>query len=250
MNEPLMVAAENSTSNKDDETNRNEIGVTLLGSDSNIGSSADPISIESEQLETVANAGDTLSNPLSDSHLRLPSNSTKSLLVNSSIASEPISRVSKNLAPDVPVLQLDATASTSTDLREYQETLSFIDFFDFRFRRYLTPGIVRISWFLILLACALWILLLSYFYVSSLLHRHHFTLPDVRIGSNLASEPVSDPSVFTIPQFFYNSALYFTYLIVAMIGLLWTRVAFETIIMVFSIGSYLREQKSGRGKKK
>lgn len=243
MNEPLMVPVDESQLSRNDDADLVE-NASLLREESSMGSSADPILEMPEPLEGSSSSGDSLASELSESPSLMPGKPTKSLLIKNP-ATEPIFRPPRNVSMDLPTPGIELLEST-TSLQDYRETNSLFDFFDFRFRRYLTPGIVRISWFLILLVSAVWLLLLSYFYLSSLLQRTNFEFPEIRTNSAVPIETTNDSPVFKIPQFFYNSALYFTYLIASTIALLWTRVLFETVIMVFSIGTYLSEKK-GKG---
>ncbi len=127
-------------------------------------------------------------------------------------------------------------------LENYDETTSFWELFDFGFQRYLTPHIVRISWFLILLAVAVWLLIVSYFYLSSVINRQPFALPEIRDAS-VSPAMHNFPSSIGLPQFFYSSAIYLTTVLTCVVALIWIRVGLETIIMIFKIGGELRNRK-------
>jgi hypothetical protein len=248
MNEPLMVSTEFQIPEKAEGYVPAEAKVSLLGNDSSEGSS-DPVSALLESIETPGSSSEKTEIPSAETSSSLPGSPAQYFLTTKTIATEPIMRAARPLSGDVPDLAPEAESRDSLNLNHYRESDSILDFFDFRFRRYLTPGIVRISWFLILLATSLWLVLLSYFYLTSIIQRTGFVFPEV-LNRSLETRETSDHEmVFAIPAFFYKSALFFTYLIATLIVLLWMRVFFETVMMVFNVGSYLREAKF-RPKKK
>jgi endogenous inhibitor of DNA gyrase (YacG/DUF329 family) len=131
----------------------------------------------------------------------------------------------------------------TAELRHFCEAASVWQFFDFRFRGYLAPGIIRVSWFLILMVFAFWLVFMSYFYLSSVIQRKDLVLPTMRNQSTFEAD-IANVNVLVVPRFFYNSAIYFTCTIIGFVSLLWTRVIFETVMMVFCIGSHLRSKKN------
>lgn len=142
-----------------------------------------------------------------------------------------------------PALEATAVDPTRITIRErsgswldnYSEARSVADFFDFRFHRYLTPWIVRISWMIVLLLAVGWGLLISYAYVSSLLDNSGQGA-EVSNAFGSADRP---GNVFGSP-FFLKTGVFLTGMTAVLLSVLWIRVLFELIILGFSIGNSLR----------
>lgn len=224
----------------------NSESVSLLGSDSSMGSSAesnlDPSFDFTLSSATLDDASEIQSESLSIEPAAANGSPKRQALSSSGQSpAPPVSAISQvTLAPSLTeVSKLTAETASTTNLQNFRETASIWQFFDFQFRAYLTPGIVRISWFLILMVTTFWLLFLSYFFLSSIIQRKEFLLPTVQ-NQSAGLPTATDAQVLVVPRFFYNSAMYFTYTIASIVGLLWIRVLFETVMMVFSIGSHLQ----------
>jgi hypothetical protein len=125
---------------------------------------------------------------------------------------------------------------------------SFWDLFDFRFEKSLTPWIVRLSWVLILIVGALWIVAIVVGVLGAV-------LPDIPDSERYATEarlktyspavgsiPGNTPSSGTTPSL--TSALrvnrwlaVLTGGISVLLGVLWLRVVLESVIVLFNIAA-------------
>jgi endogenous inhibitor of DNA gyrase (YacG/DUF329 family) len=113
----------------------------------------------------------------------------------------------------------------------YAEARSFVEFFDFRFRRYVTPWILKIGWLLLLIAAVVWFAIATYTYVAALLFSAQ--APE----SELAGLPgtVVEPTSALVLTFFYVSTIGSI-----VVGLLVCRVVFESVMALFSICNTMR----------
>ncbi len=128
-----------------------------------------------------------------------------------------------------------AQANTSQRLRRFDidgftESDSLLDLFDFRFRRYMTPMILKASWIVVLFIAIGWGLLATFGYASSILNS-----PSVEF-----SNPIADS---LSPQV-VKTGLFLSFLIGIMMAVLWIRVIFESILMLFHIGNLMRIKKN------
>lgn len=117
-----------------------------------------------------------------------------------------------------------------------------VEFFDFRFRRYLTPWIIRISWPLVMTGAMIWIVIVSYTFVSSLIASGDLSVGPSENPSavSAADEPSDREQLFVVSPFFMKSGMFLTGMITIVLSVLWIRVVFETIILLFSIANTLR----------
>ncbi len=142
----------------------------------------------------------------------------------------------KTTTPAEAQAQLQAIARAKTAERRgmpsldgYVEARSVVEFFDFRFRRYLTPTILRISWLLILVVAFVWLVIVSYAYVASLMN-----------SSELDSQNISQTVAAETSPFLLKTGVYLTTAATIGVSLMWLRVIFETIIAIFSMCNTLR----------
>lgn len=141
--------------------------------------------------------------------------------------------------------QTEAVRRGAPGLDGYVEARSFWEFFDFRFRRYLTPWILRISWLLILVLALIWFLIICYTYLSSLLQLGQSgDLPvaiDTGSGTSFTSgEPARISGAIKWSPFFVESGVFLSAVFGLILTVLWIRVLFESIMMLFSMGNTLR----------
>jgi len=135
---------------------------------------------------------------------------------------------------------------SSASIYRYDETVSILTLFDFRFRYFLTPSIIRVTWFLVMILMVVGVLMLSYFYLSSLMAGRsglfQFEGGEGQVGDLENSEVTMLAG--KVPPPLLNTALFFSILLGGLIGVLWIRVLLETIMMIFSVGGSLRETKN------
>ncbi len=138
--------------------------------------------------------------------------------------------------------QEDAARRYAVHLDGYVEARSMVEFFDFRFRRYLTPWIIRISWPLVMTGAMIWIVIVSYTFVSSLIASGDLSVGPSENPSavSAADEPSDREQLFVVSPFFMKSGMFLTGMITIVLSVLWIRVVFETIILLFSIANTLR----------
>ena len=138
--------------------------------------------------------------------------------------------------------QEDAARRHAVHLDGYVEARSLVEFLDFRFRRYLTPWIIQISWPLVMTGAMIWILIVSYTFVSSLIASGDLSVGPGESSSVVAApgEPTDRGPLLIVSPFFLKSGLFLTGIITIGLSVLWIRVVFETIILLFSIANTLR----------
>ncbi len=112
----------------------------------------------------------------------------------------------------------------------FVEARSFLEFFDFRLRRYLTPWILRISWLLVMIVALIWGGIVSWAYVTSL----------VGVEPTTPSPSAMQSVAANTPPALMKTGVYLSSIAAILLTLLWIRVLFETIMLLFSIGNTLR----------
>lgn len=132
--------------------------------------------------------------------------------------------------------------------RRFKPSTSALDLFDWKFERYVTPWVVRVTWIAILALSTIWLLLLLVGLLFAM-------LPE---GSNVATpntgntfqQPRMSGYEFSPPAAVDNSRQYLlrnavavfgfiTAIIGLMIFLLWVRVVLESLIVLFNIAESL-----------
>lgn len=141
---------------------------------------------------------------------------------------------------------------------------------DFRFDRYQTPTIIRISWICVLVFSVLWLMFMSLVFAGSFFSggessasvpNPSIDINDIMNGENtdlssltgllggLGSASSKPESAFESFKGFVFKVLGFLTLVASLIlSVLWCRVMFETIIVIFDINNSLKsiDQKSDR----
>ena len=133
--------------------------------------------------------------------------------------------------------QFDAVRNT-----QFASSTSILDIFDWRFKKYLTPWILRVTWLIVLFVAALWVIYQLFNFLAA-------WLPEVRwdTGMNVTDladarnrEPAAEPMLpFWFKIRLFNSLLAITKIAVTAIVMLWIRVAFEMAIVLFNIATTL-----------
>ncbi len=168
------------------------------------------------------------------------------------------------------------TPQPSTDKPEFESAAldaarksapGFFRLLDVRFKHYLTPAIIRFTWVCVLIMSALWMLFLLIGFVASLIpsgdsptaSSSSIDLDAVMqgdgdlgsltslLGGSLSGTP-KEPTFFQSVKSFAFKLLMFASLLVGLIlTVLWCRVMFETIIVVFDISNSLKsiDRKTG-----
>ncbi len=116
------------------------------------------------------------------------------------------------------------------DIDGFTESDSLLDLFDFRFRRYLTPIILKASWVVVMFVAVGWGLLATFGYASSILNASSF-----QVGG-AATNPITDN---LSPQIL-KTGIFAGFLLGIVMALLWIRVLFESILMLFHMGNLMR----------
>jgi hypothetical protein len=135
-------------------------------------------------------------------------------------------------------------AYRSAAQRTFQESKSPLDIFDWKFEKYLTPWIVRITWIAVLVITTLWLFFVMVSFILSF-------LPDVVASAppgSFGPSPRFPPSPRFETGLAGNAWLWLTvFRIIAaattfvstIIGLLWIRVLLEGAIVIFHIAKTL-----------
>ena len=133
--------------------------------------------------------------------------------------------------------QLDAVRNS-----QFASSTSILDIFDWRFKKYLTPWIVRVTWLIVLFVAALWVIYQMFNFFAA-------WLPEIRwdTGTNITDfantqnrEPAAEPMLpFWFKIRFLNSLWAITMIAITAIVMLWIRVALEMAIVLFNIATTL-----------
>ncbi len=125
---------------------------------------------------------------------------------------------------------------------QFSSSTSILDIFDWRFKKYLTPWIIRVTWLIVLFVAALWVIYQMFDFLAA-------WLPEVRwdTGTNIADladarnrEPAAGPMLpFWFKIRLLNSIWAITKIALSAIVVLWIRVAFEMTIVLFNIATSL-----------
>lgn len=125
--------------------------------------------------------------------------------------------------------------------RTFQESKSPLDLLDWKFEKYLTPWIVRITWIAVLVIATLWLFFVGISLVLSL-------LPEIAASSPQMPSPRYSPTprfetgLTDSPWLWRMVARIFvavTSFVSTIIGLLWIRVLLEGAIVIFNIAKTL-----------
>jgi hypothetical protein len=137
--------------------------------------------------------------------------------------------------------QVSASRRISRHSRRSTTPTSIIDFFDWKFEKYLTPWIVRATWVIALFTSALWALVMALAFLggtavsddtsddtrrTSARRLSTSTPIPISLGGNRAAQAV-------------RTVAFVTLFIGVIVGLLWTRVVLELAIVAFNIANSL-----------
>lgn len=125
------------------------------------------------------------------------------------------------------------------DLEKLVVSTSLMDLFDFRFRKLLTPKILKVTWLLVMILVPLCLLLLTFVYLYEL-------IPPAWLDTGVADNaiPSVEQSKFEFPNWAMRALIltmsYVAVVVVTVISVLWIRVALEAIVVLFGIASSVR----------
>ncbi len=147
----------------------------------------------------------------------------------------------ENDSPSISINVPRETRSRKTDITSFAEF--FLGLFDWRFRRYLTPWIVRVTWIVFLLMTAMWLLILLIGFIVSI------TPVD---STSIRPKPVNNPfQQFKQPETSTGGTLQYVAMLISvaittLLGVLWVRVILELVIVRFNMAHSLEtiEKKS------
>jgi hypothetical protein len=141
------------------------------------------------------------------------------------------------------------TFSQQVVRRRFVESKSFWDILDFKFEKYLTPWIVRVSWATALVVALMWLVVLTFGLLMSIIPTPE---TDTRNGSSPRTAPQEyDRSarpgwhfdLSPVREYSAKTALaivaYLTAIIGCVVSLLWIRVVLECVIVIFNIAQTL-----------
>lgn len=133
---------------------------------------------------------------------------------------------------------------------------SWFDLFDFKFEKYLTPWIIRLTWAVALVVSAVWLAMLLFGVVWTLIPsaaEANLSQTQLRAEQELTSPGLEAPETESPrsrlkwrplklpPQVVLATAMALTTIIAIMVCLLWVRVFLETVIVVFNIATTLKD---------
>ncbi len=121
--------------------------------------------------------------------------------------------------------------------------------FDFRFKHYITPHIIRATWAFVVFITGLLLTIQLIDPIVKLQASQTKSQPPVIDSSKRIPEPIikfetpeiPQDAVFTGLMFTKNALWVFLRIILAALGLLWTRVLLEFVIVVFNISHALNQ---------
>lgn len=124
---------------------------------------------------------------------------------------------------------------------QFVSSTSLLDIFDWRFKKYLTPWILRATWLIVLLVAALWVLYQSFSFMGAWLPEMGW---DTGVANDFAGRPQREVSREPVLPFWFQlramkSLLAVTKIAATAIVMLWIRVAFEVAIVLFNIATAL-----------
>ncbi len=143
--------------------------------------------------------------------------------------------------------QVSASRRISRHSRRSTTPTSIIDFFDWKFEKYLTPWIVRATWVIALFTSALWALVMALAFLggtavsddtSDDTRRTSARRPSTSTPSDVGTRGGSSISDWFAGQA-VRTAAFITLIIGVIVGLLWTRVVLELAIVAFNIANSL-----------
>lgn len=190
-------------------------------------------------------AGQTVACPFCKAHFVLPPS-----------ASSPVRPSAEHLRPPPPPIgtsQPEPTTSSFEGVRQtysqaarrtFRESNSWLDVFDWRFEKYLTPWIIRLTWLATLVISALWItgiLCLTIISLAPAIPERSTSVTDRERPQRQLEYEIRPPKVnmdwSAKPIIAIGSGL--TACFGVLIGLLWTRVILECAIVLFNMASSL-----------
>lgn len=120
----------------------------------------------------------------------------------------------------------------ASSARKWREPTSIVDIFDWRLETYLTPWILRASWIMGLFLAALWLLGACWELFTDM-----FGINTFSSGSPWEPRPTSSLPDWAYPLIIRVAMIirFFFYGMIAVLGLLWLRVALEFVIVIFNI---------------
>ena len=142
------------------------------------------------------------------------------------------------------------TSDASVFWRKARGSNFSLALFDFKFEHYLTPWIIRFSWICVLCLAAVWILFLSYRFVSSSFSGSDPVTPTLSTSPDALNQMLEGLMSQQSPLGFFSSfggraIMTLSGLVAILLTVLWTRVMLETLIVIFNISNTLKsiEQK-------
>jgi hypothetical protein len=134
----------------------------------------------------------------------------------------PVSRPATSAAP----------ARRATSRTRLQPATSFLDIFDWKFEKYLTPWVIRATWIIcLILAAAMLVMSSVETFRDSLPERPATNGIGGRVEFRLPEEPPSDRALTLLAGL--------AKVLAVIIAVLWVRVVMETTIVLFNIATTL-----------
>jgi hypothetical protein len=125
--------------------------------------------------------------------------------------------------------------------KRFKPATSWLDIFDWRFEKYLTPWIVRITWLVCLAVASIWLASILFFTLRSWLPERDSSEPPrqvLRPPSQTFEERSSFPPMWLTSRV-ASTIAGFTGACFVVIVVLWIRVLLETAIVLFNIATTL-----------
>lgn len=177
-------------------------------------------------------------------------------------ATPPMQLLSADVTSEEGVSSTLATATN--DSVDASRMTRLAKMFDFRFKTYLTPWIIRFTWICVLVLSSLWILFTGYLYSTSLVSGSRSggvssrSLPSLSSTggdvdqlldqlesmqgniSNMSGLLGGNSSGGSFTSFLWSLLLFVTAMVGLLLTVLWSRVMLETIIVIFDIAGRLK----------
>ena len=176
---------------------------------------------------------------------RGPAKETRAEQVREQVPSQPAttSTGAQQFASDLTATAISGLRSQIDSVRRSNLASSgnLFDLFDWRFRKYLTPWILRVTWIIVLLVAFLWILLQLFWMLT-------VWLPDMQWAADAAPQvagrlPRGNIREPLLPLWLgyrlQGTLWHITAIAGSVIALLWVRVALEIAVVLFNIATTL-----------
>jgi len=150
---------------------------------------------------------------------------------------------SSNIPPVPPPLVVVSPGQPSSYRRHVNRggmtmATSLFDIFDFKFEKYVTPIIVKVTWVLVVVIAGLWITAATVGIIASMPQKG---FGEIRGSAGYGAMPlreIKDSTVSLEVRLLFMRAFMFVVTIIStVIGLLWARVALEAMIVLFNIAN-------------